>query len=167
MEIFPVLRAYVASLLSTFRVDPASSAEDVVHESLVTFLDRWPELKGKIDTGQTALRYLKTSCRNQLIDQYRHHRSATPLLDFLTLRFQAAYETETESHKSLFLKEIISSLPLECGQLLTDYVTADLTLAEIAEKKDIAPAALYARWYRCIERAREVFLQRKVSPKRL
>lgn len=166
LQIFPKLRVYVASLFSTFRVDPASSVEDVVHEALVTFLNRWSELKDKIDSGQTAVAYLKASCRNRLVDQYRHHRSATQLMDFLTLRFREAYETETGIHKSLFLKEIITLLPLECGQLLTEYVADDLTLAEIAEKKDIEPAALYARWYRCIQRAKEVLLQRKASPKR-
>jgi RNA polymerase sigma factor (sigma-70 family) len=150
----------------TFQVDPGSTAEDVVHETLVSFLDRWSDLIGKIDSGQAAIAYLKAACRNKLVDQYRHRRNATQLLDFLTLKFREAFETQTEAHKSLFIKEIIKLLPLECAQLLTDYVTEDLSLAELAEQKDLTPAALYARWYRCIERAREIVLQRKAVEKR-
>ena len=166
LELYPVLRNYVVSLLASFQVDPGSTAEDVVQEAMVSFLDRWPHLRDKIDSGRSALAYLKASCRNKLVDQYRHQQSAAQLLDFLTLKFRDAFETQTETHKSLFLREIIKLLPLECARLLSRYVTEDLSLAEIAEREETAPAALYARWYRCIERAREIVLQRKAVNKR-
>src|ERR1041384_1177112 len=84
LEVYPVVRIYIVSLLRTFQVDPGSTAEDVVHEALVSFLERWPELKGRTDSGSAALAYLKASSRNGLIDRYRHQRSAAQLLDFLT-----------------------------------------------------------------------------------
>jgi len=166
LETYPVVRIYIISLLKTFQLDPGSTAEDVVHEALVSFLERWPELRGRVDSGSAALAYLKVSCRNSLIDHYRHQRSAAQLLDFLTLKFREAFETRTEAHRSLFLREIIELLPQECARLLTDYVTEDVSLAEIAERRGMTPAALYGRWYECIERARKI-LQRKVPDKRL
>jgi RNA polymerase sigma factor (sigma-70 family) len=167
LEVHRVLRNYVAALVSTFQVQTGETAEDIVHAALVSFLERWPELRERIDSGGAALAYLRASCRNRLVDQYRHERSAAQLFDFLTLKFREAFQTETEIHRSLFLREIIEQLPLECARLFTDYVKEDLSLAEIADRQDVTPAALYARWYRCIEQARRIFLQRKVPGKRL
>src|SRR6266568_3215958 len=90
LELYPILRRYVLSLLTTFRVDPGNTAEDIVHDALVSFLDRWSELKIKIDSGRAALAYLKVSCRNKIVDQYRHQQSAAQLMDFLSLKFREA-----------------------------------------------------------------------------
>jgi DNA-directed RNA polymerase specialized sigma24 family protein len=148
------LNTYVTSLVCTFDSNPKESTRDVVHDALCRFWDRWPEIKRTIPDAAAAYAYLKTVCRNSLVDKYRHDRSAQPLLDFLSLKFS---QVQRESIvRDLLVQEVITALPRECGSLFRSYVESDLSLAEMADREGSLPSAFYSRWYRCLERARDL-----------
>jgi DNA-directed RNA polymerase specialized sigma24 family protein len=123
-NIYQPLLAYVASLLLTFRISPGETASDVVHEVLIGWYERDPALRlHGIDSLPSLSAYLRASCRNLLIDKYRHERSATPLRNFLTLKFESAFQDESGLYKTLFLEEIIKKMPEKCATLFTIYAT--------------------------------------------
>lgn len=157
--VYEPLLLHVTSLLAGFRLAEGETAADIVHAVLLNFLARAPnvELKSQAD----LMRYLRRSCRNLLIDKYRHEKNSEQLLTYLSLRFGNAFPGETELYRSIFLSEIIDLLPKTCGDMLRLYVTEDLSPAEMAEREDASPSAFYARWSRCIHKAKEIFLQKK------
>ncbi len=161
-SVYPSLLAYVASLLLTFRISPSETASDIVHEVLITWYERHPasRLRG-IESLSSLTAYLRVSCRNLLIDKYRHERSATQMKNFLTLKFGSAFQDESDLYKTLFLEEIIKKMPQKCADLFKIYVTEDLSPAEIADRLGESPAKFYSRWYRCISQAKEIFFQMK------
>ncbi len=106
------------------------------------------------------------SCRNLLVDRYREERRAESLIRFLDLRFRNAFQDEADYYRDIFLKEVVGLLPPECGALIREYVEKDLSPAEIAESQNASPATFYSRWYRCIQKARHIFLQKKSAQKR-
>lgn len=169
LEVYQPLLAYVASLLFSFRITSAGdSAHDIVHEVLISFYDRWPKSKAIIDSSSALTAYLRTSCRNLLVDRYRHEQHAEQFVDFLTLRFKDAFQ-ESDPYTSILLGEIIEMLPPDCASLLKEFVSHDLSPAEIAEKIGIPTATFYSRWYRCINRAKTIFsrnVEKKGSNKR-
>lgn len=166
LGVYDQLLAYVASLLLTFQVSPSESAHDVVHEVLLRFLERWPLSNSRIDSEFALQAYLRTSCRHLLIDQYRHERHSEQLIDFLSLRFDLAFENETDLYRSIFVKEIIAMLPEGCQSLFHQYVTEDVSPAEIADRMNESPKKFYSRWYRCIQTAKELLSKKKVIPDR-
>jgi DNA-directed RNA polymerase specialized sigma24 family protein len=147
------LHTYVASLIWTFESGPKESPRDVVHEALTKFWGRWKEIKKNIRDESAAYTYLKASCRNSLIDKYRHDRSAQPLLDFLGLTF--SHTPEDSMVRRLLMQEVITAVAGECGELLRSYVEDGLSLAEMADREGALPSAFYSRWYRCLEKALE------------
>jgi RNA polymerase sigma factor (sigma-70 family) len=161
LGVYDHLLAYVASLLLTFRIAPGETAHDIVHDVLLAFYQRRLSSNSTITSESALLAYLRTSCRNLLIDKYRHERHGEELLDFLSLRFDAAFENESELYRSIFVKEIIDMLPAECASLFEQYVNEDLSPAEIADRLNASPAKFYSRWYRCIQRTKELLLRRK------
>lgn len=167
LDVYQPLIAYVASLLLTFRIAPSETAHDIVHDVLLTFYERWSASSADISSAGSLHAYLRASCRNLLIDRYRRERNIGQLSDFITLRFAEAFPDYGGSYKTLFLEEIIKKVPSECSKLFTLYASEDLTPAEIADRLNISPAAFYSRWHRCIQRAKELFLQKKGLPKRL
>jgi RNA polymerase sigma factor (sigma-70 family) len=164
LNVYDLLLAYVASLLITFRIAPGETARDIVHDVLLAFYKRWPASGAQINSESALHAYLKTSCRNILIDKYRHERKGKELVDFLSLSFSSAFISESDLYRSIFLKEIIQKLPPECGSLFEYYVNEDLSPAEIAERLNASPAKFYSRWYRCIQRAKELLLKKTGTP---
>ena len=156
------LHSYVAPLVCAFRSGPKESSWDVVHEALSRFWQRWSKIKGQISNEAAACAYLKASCRNSLIDKYRHDRSAQPLVDFLSLKF--SHTPEGSIVRGLLVQEVIAALGGECGKLLQSYVSDGLSLAEIADQEGVLPSALYSRWYRCLKKAQK-FAEDKKRPK--
>jgi DNA-directed RNA polymerase specialized sigma24 family protein len=146
------LNNYVSSLVCAFNTGPKESPRDLVHEAVTGFWQQWPEIKETIPHLTAAYAYLKTSCRNSLVDKYRHDRSAQPLLDFLTLKFSEVQPNSIV--RSLLVQEVIVGVGGECGALLRSYVESGLSLAEMADREGSIPAAFYSRWYRCLEKAR-------------
>jgi DNA-directed RNA polymerase specialized sigma24 family protein len=157
--VYEPLLMHVNSLLFSFRVAAGETAADVVHAVLLNFLARAPNVELK--SREELLRYLRRSCRNLLIDKYRHEKNSEQLLNYLSLRFGNAFPGETELYRSIFLGEIIDLLPKNCGEMLRLYVTEELSPAEMAEREEAAPSAFYSRWSRCIAKAKEIFLQKK------
>ncbi len=153
------LNAYVSSLVCAFHSNTKESAHDIVHDALTKFWDRWSEIKKVVNDEAAAYAYLKTSCRNSLIDAYRHDRSAQPLFDFLSLRFSQIQEDSIV--RRLLVQEVIAALSGECKLLLQSYVDDGLSLAEMADREDSLPAAFYSRWYRCLQRARDLVVSKK------
>jgi len=162
--VYEPLLLHVASLLVGFRVAAGETAADVVHAVLLNFLSRAPNVELK--SADDLLRYLRRSCRNLLIDKYRHEKNSEQLLNYLSLRFGNAFPSETELYRSIFLSEIIDLLPKNCGEMLRLYVTEELSPAEMAEREGASPSAFYSRWSRCIQKAKEIFLQKKGRFKR-
>lgn len=162
--VYEPLLLHVASLLVGFRVAAGETAADVVHAVLLNFLSRAPNVE--LESGEELLRYLRRSCRNLLIDKYRHEKNSEQLLNYLSLRFANAFPGETELYRSIFLSEIIDLLPKNCGEMLRLYVTEELSPAEMAEREGAAPSAFYSRWSRCLHKAKEIFLQKKSRLKR-
>jgi RNA polymerase sigma factor (sigma-70 family) len=160
-EVHPQLLAYVSSLLMTFQVGAAETSEDFVQEALLHFYARWPLIRSNVGSAAALQAYLRKTCRNLLVDRYRQERRAESFVRFLELRFQDAFHPEAELYRGIFLKEIVQSLPAECAALIREYVESDLSPAEIAEKQNASPSAFYSRWYRCIQKARETFVQKK------
>lgn len=150
--------AYVASLLLTFRVGPAISAPDVVHDVLISFYETWPKTTAVIETEAALNAYLRKSCRNLLVDKTRRNRPAKQLLDFLSVRFSNAFH-DSKPDDSIFLNELIDKLPGECGSLMREFVRSDLSPAEIAEKQGVSARKFWSRWYRCIETAKRVYAE--------
>lgn len=156
LSVYQPLVAYVASLLISFRVAPETSAPDVVHDVLLSFYERW-SMGGMPFKSEAALAaYFKKSCRNRLVDKYRHDQHAQQFLDFLNVRFSTAFH-DSKPHESIFINEIINMLPDECGSLMKEFVYNDLSAAEIAEKLGESPRKLRSRWYRCIAKAKLIF----------
>lgn len=153
------LNAYVSSLLCTFSSNPKESAHDIVHDALSKFWDRWSEIRRTVPDALAAYAYLKTSCRNSLIDKYRHDRTSQPLLDFLSLRFNEV--SEDSMVRRMLVQEVISALTGQCRSLLRSYVEDGLSLAEMADREGSLPAAFYSRWYRCLQKAREIVESQK------
>lgn len=166
LDAYQPLLAYAASLLITFRAGPAETAQDIVHDVLVAFAARWPRSNATIESSEALHAYLRVSCRNLLVDRYRNRQSAEKMLDFLTLKFSHAFKSEDELYRSIFINEIIEKMPPECAELLHLYVTEDLSPAEIAERMGARAATFYSRWYRCLQKAKQIFLQKKVGAKR-
>jgi len=150
-----VLLAYVSSLILTFRVGSSEEAEDLVHEVLIAFFERWPVIREKIEGFEGTLWYLKRSCRNLLVDRYRHSRSADQMIDYLSVQFSTAFGSEAALYRGLFINEILDALPKECRNLLRRYIEEDLSPADLADEEGASHAAFYSRWYRCIQRARK------------
>jgi len=165
LNIYGPTLAYVASLLMSFRVAPGETAEDIVQEVMVKLYERWPKISEQIRTATDIQSYVRRSCRNLLIDKYRHEKRAEQLIHFLSLNFSQAFRQDTDVHRSIFVQEIINGLPKDCALLLQTYVTEDLSPAEIADRLGASPAAFYARWYRCIQKTRDIFLQRRSRSK--
>jgi RNA polymerase sigma factor (sigma-70 family) len=157
LEVYQPLLAYVASLLFSFRIAAAEdSAHDIVHDVLIAFYDRWPKSNAIIKSGAALTAYLRTSCRNLLIDRYRHEQHAEQFVDFLSLKFKDAFQ-ESDPYTSILLGEIVEMLPPDCASLIKEFINQSLSPAEIAEKMGIPPATFYSRWYRCIARAKVIF----------
>jgi|GEM_PF-1585559 len=161
LAVYDHLLAYVASLLLTFRVAPGETARDIVHDVLLSFFVRWPASKIEFKTESSLQAYLRTSCRNLLIDKYRHERHGDDLVDFLSLKFDSAFENESDLYRSIFIREIIAMLPEECATLFNQYVKEDLSPAEIADRLNASPAKFYSRWRRCIQKTKEILLTKK------
>lgn len=167
VDAYQPLLAYVASLLLTFRIKPGESAHDIVHNVLLTFYQRWPRSKTEIANAEGLHAYLRASCRNLLVDRYRKERNIEQLDKFLNERFPQVFETSDESFRSIFLQDIINKTPSDCTKLFRLYVVEELTPAEIADRLNISPSAFYSRWHRCIQKAQEIILQKKLPKKRL
>jgi DNA-directed RNA polymerase specialized sigma24 family protein len=160
-SVYDPLVLHVGSLLLGFRGVTSDSAADIVHGVLLTFHQRWPKSKIDLESLDDLLRYLRRSCRNLLIDRYRHEKHAQEFITYLSLRFSNAFAGDAELYRSIFLKEIIGLLPKQCADMLTTYINEELTPAEMAEREGASPAAFYSRWYRCLEKAQQILLQKK------
>jgi RNA polymerase sigma factor (sigma-70 family) len=167
LNVYEILLAYVASLLLTFRIAPGETARDIVHDVLLAFYERWPRSKANLSSESALQAYLRTSCRHILIDKYRHERKGEELVDFLSLKFSSAFTGESDLYRSIFLKEIIEKLPAECAALFEQYVNEDLSPAEIADRLNDSPSKFYSRWYRCIQKTKELFLKKNKDVIRL
>jgi RNA polymerase sigma factor (sigma-70 family) len=164
--VYEPLLLHVKSLLVSFRVAAGETAADVVHAVLLNFLTRAPRASVELTSVDELLRYLRRSCKNLLIDKYRHEKNSEQLLNYLSLRFANAFPGETALYRSIFLSEVIDLLPKNCGEMLRLYVAEELSPAEMAEREEAAPSAFYSRWSRCIKKAKEIFLQKKGRLKR-
>ncbi len=160
-EAYQPLLVYVASLLLTFRVAPGESAHDVVHNVMINFYERWPTSRASIHSADDLQAYLRRSCRNYLIDRYRREQTAAKLVDFLALKYSHDSGEGSDSERSILTSEIIARLSAECASLFRQYVAEDLSPAEIADHVGAPAATFYSRWHRCLQKAREIFLQRK------
>lgn len=158
--IYDPLIAYVVPVLLSFRVEPGETANDVVHDVLLNFYRRWNSGMSNISSLAELQAYLRRSCRNLLIDHYRQQRNAEQMINFLTLSFSSAFGSQADAYRSIFVQEIISLLPSECAALLRRYVETDLTPAEMADLEGAPPNTFYSRWYRCINRAKDIFSKR-------
>src|SRR5207249_3207726 len=127
----------------------------------LTFQQRWPHSKIEVRSESDLRRYVQTMCKNRLIDRYRHERIARQFIDYLTLNFSSVMPSQQDTLRRILLQEIIESLPKPCAHLLKLYITEELTPAEMAEREGASPATFYSRWYRCLEKAHTVFLQKK------
>ena len=152
------LLAYVSALLVTFHLDAGETTQDIVHDVMLAFLKKWPKLKKELDTAGSTIAYMKTSCRNLLVDRYRHGRSAEALLTFLSSRYSKSFGSNADTLRPILLEQIIGLLQTDCASLLRTYISQDLTPAEIAEKQGHSAAALYSRWYRCLQKARDAMM---------
>lgn len=157
LTVYQPLVAYVASLLLSFRIAPETSADDIVHDVLLSFYEIWPKSGAVINTQAALTAYLRTSCRNRLVDKYRRAQHAQQFLDFLSIRYSEAFH-DSKPYDSIFLNEIIEKLPEECGSLMREFVTTDMSPAEIADKLGVPPSRFWSRWYRCIGRAKNIFV---------
>lgn len=166
IHLYNPLVAYVASLLLTFEAGPGETANDIAHDVLLAFYQRWPRVSSEISTVAALKAYLRTSCRNLLVDRYRHEKRAEQLIRFLSVRFRDVFAGEENTYSKLLLNEIRSLLPRDCAALISGFVERDLSPAEMAEAEGASPAAFYSRWYRCLQRAREVLVTKKGLPRR-
>lgn len=162
-QLYRPLLKYVRSLLVNFSLAPGEEDHDIVHDALTAFWERWSHIKKGITTAAAAESYLRKSCRNLLVDQYRHQKSALPLLDFLTLQFSSAFAKEPELYRRIFLQEIIARMPSECASMLRTYVEEDLSPAEIADREAGSVSAFYARWYRCLQKAKDIAADQNIT----
>src|ERR1041384_6052670 len=91
LAVYKPLLAYVASLLLNFRIAPANSAHDIVHDVLLSFYERWPTSTAIIESKEALTPSLRRSCRNLLIDKYRHEHPAEQFLHFWSIKFRGAF----------------------------------------------------------------------------
>jgi DNA-directed RNA polymerase specialized sigma24 family protein len=81
------------------------------------------------------------------------------MLDFLTLKFSQIQGDSIV--RSVLMHQVITGLPEPCGSLMRSYVESGLSLAELADREDSSPPAFYSRWYRCLEKARDLVQSKK------
>jgi DNA-directed RNA polymerase specialized sigma24 family protein len=160
-QLAPPLTAYVSATLVTFNVR-SQDPSDIVHDTFIAVMQRWVEARRDIPNVQALMAYLKRAARNKLIDRYRHEKTATRLLAFLSLTFEVAFRGDPGGYRRLFIEQVISNLPRQCGEILKLYVEEDLSPAELADKLQLSPSAFYSRWYRCLQRAKD-FVQKNSS----
>ena len=134
---------------------------------MLAFLKKWPGLKKELSSVGSAVAYMKSSCRNLLVDRYRHGRSAQALLTFLSSRYSQSFGNSAEALRLILLEQVIGLLQTDCASLLRTYISQDLTPAEIAEREGASAAALYSRWYRCLQKARAALKQNPSILRRL
>ncbi len=72
-----------------------------------------------------------------------------------------------EALRLILLEQVIGLLQTDCASLLRTYISQDLTPAEIAEREGASAAALYSRWYRCLQKARAALKQNPSILRRL
>jgi RNA polymerase sigma factor (sigma-70 family) len=163
LNVYKSLLAYVASLILTFRVGPSETAEDIVQEAMFRFYNQWQQGRLKLDSGESVQRYLRSICRNLLIDKYRRERKATQLIDYLEFKFSSAFGQESEVFRSLFLKEVISRLSPDCAAIFTDYVEENVSLAELADRRGEEAGTFYTKWYTCLKSAKKIYSRKGFS----
>ncbi len=149
------LIAYTSSLLFSFKMSN-QDAGDLVHDVFVAVIQHWERTATVIDGPTELLAYLKRAVRNRLIDKYRHEKTASSLLAFLSLTFELAFNTDTNLYRRIFLEQVISNLQPSCKEIMQLYVEQDFAPADLADRLNISPTVFYARWYRCLERARNL-----------
>lgn len=154
LEASQQLLAYVARLLVSFRLEAGETGQDIVQEVLVSFLEQWPKLKKELGNVGSAVSYLKASSRNLLVDRYRHRQTAQSLLTFLSSRYTESFGNSAEVLRPILIEQVLKALQADCASLLRKYIAEDLTPAEIAEEQGLSAATVYARWYRCLHKAR-------------
>ncbi len=150
----PRLLAYVSSLLITFSIYDADSARDIVHEAILALVYQWK--RTRFESVKSVEGYLRVTCRHMLIDQYRHRQVADQFIAFLDTHFSGVFGGDVQLYRSIFLDQILLGLGPECQALLKTFVVEDLSPAEIAEREGASPAKFYTRWYRCIQKAKQV-----------
>ncbi len=155
------LLAYVAVLLVDFKLDPSLTANDVVHDVLLKFLERPDRIPRDLKSSGQIISYLKHSCKNHLIDKYRHIQTARQFVNYLGLTFDEAFPAHNDFFRHIFIKEIIEQMGGECGELLQQYITQDATLADMAESRGWTAPSFNAKWYRCLEKAKKIFSEKK------
>lgn len=165
-SVYDFLLIHVGLLLVSFRAATGESASDIVHEVLLNFHGRWPKSNIAIESEGSLKSYLRSSCKNLLIDRYRHERHSEKLIAYLSLSFSNAFPGEADVYRAIFVNEILALLPENCAAMLKTYVEEGLTPAEMAEREGAKPAAFYSRWYRCLEKAKKIMLQKKGPLKR-
>jgi RNA polymerase sigma factor (sigma-70 family) len=161
--VYDFLLVHVASLLVSFRTATSESAYDIVHEVLLSFHLRWPKSDITLESEGALKSYLRSSCKNLLIDRYRHEKNSEKLIDYLSLTFNSAFPGEADVYRTIFINEILGLLPEGCAAMLKIYIEEGLTPAEMAEREGASPAAFYSRWYRCLEKAQKIILQKNVG----
>jgi RNA polymerase sigma factor (sigma-70 family) len=145
------LLAYLSAIIYSFGLNIQNTGEDIVHDVLLKFFEKWPELSSRLPSLAAVEVYLKRSCRNLLVDRYRQDQTSQQFVHFTSARFSEAFGGEVEVYRKLFVEEILSLVSPPCAQILRAYIEEDLTPAELAEREGQSPSTFYNRWYRCIE----------------
>src|SRR2546430_2508804 len=101
-ETKPALIAYAASIIFSFGAPPIDT-EDLVHDSLLSVIERWPEIQANIPSIADLKAYLRATVRNRLIDLYRKEKTARHAMTFLSLTFSGCLRSEAPNYRRVFL----------------------------------------------------------------
>jgi len=162
-SVYQPLLAYVGSLLLTFRVGASETSEDIVQEAMFRFYGLWQQGRLNLSSSDAVLKYLRRICRNLLIDKYRRERKASQLIDYLDLKFSSAFGDESDLYRTIFLNEVINHVPTDCSDLLRDYLTENISLAELAERRGEETNKFYTKWYNCLRNAKKIYSKKSGS----
>lgn len=145
----PKVRAFVRSYTS----DP-HHAEDVVQE---TFLRAFRQLH-RIDMSQNPGSYLFTIARNVLTDDWRRsRRRIAPVLDDGALALVPSRDNVESALEAIVVHEALARLTPEHREVVQALFYDGLTVAEAAQRLDIAAGTVKSRSYYAVRALRAAF----------
>ncbi len=130
----------------------------MVHDIFLKLIERFPGVKFK--TERHFRSYLRRICENYVLDLIRKHEKRTYLE--VTEELQIAAQGDSpeqmavESERREALMRALADLPERCRNLLGDFLSKRMTLAQIARKRNMPLGTIYPRFSRCVNELRRL-----------
>ena len=130
-----------------------SDADDVVQE---TFLRAWRHI-GHIDLARNPRGYLFTTARRMLVDQWRAQERRPEVMPGDQLAAGAADDGVAKTLEAILINESLRALSQEHREVINALYFDELTVAEAADRLDVAVGTIKSRSYYAVRALRSAF----------